>query len=264
MSGESTLTQIGTPDRERRRIGKIDIDVLMKVDAFDVVLARVSSHRPMMVAFANAHSVNLARHDADFAGAMAEAVVLNDGLGVDLASKWLFGRPFPENLNGTDFVPALIAAAQGPIRLFIIGGRRGTAQRAGEILASRFSLVTLVGALNGYFAPDYEVEQVRQIAESGANLVLLAMGQPLQERWAQRHWRSIAGPSICVGALLDFLVGNVPRAPALLRQLRMEWAYRLINEPRRLARRYLIGNAAFLAMVMRSPRRTNGDRGVSN
>ena len=264
LSGESTLTQIGTTVRERRCIGTVNIEVVTRADAIDVVLGCASAHRPLMVTFANAHSVNLARNDAEFADAMEEAFVLNDGLGIDLASKWLFGRPFPDNLNGTDYVPALIAAAREPVRLFLIGGRPGTARRAGELLASRHPEVALVGALNGYFGPEEEAEQLRQIAASGANLVLVAMGQPLQERWAKRHWRSIAGPCICVGALLDFLAGNVPRAPSILRHLRLEWAFRLLNEPRRLGRRYLVGNATFLAMVLRSPRERPLEHGVSN
>lgn len=250
------MTQIGTAARERRRIGAVAIDVLTEAEAVETVLSAVDSRRPLMVAFANAHSVNLARTDADFAAAMDDALVLNDGIGVDLASKWLFRQRFPGNLNGTDFVPALIAAAQKPLRLFLIGGRPGTAQRAGEILADRFPHVTVVGALDGYFASSAELGQVQQIADAKANLVLLALGQPLQERWAQRHWRSVAGPCLCVGALLDFLAGNVPRAPSLVRRFRLEWLFRLAHEPRRLARRYLIGNATFLVLVLRSGRRT--------
>lgn len=227
---------------------------MTRADAVQTILSTIAARRPLMLSFANAHTVNLARKDPGLAAAMGEGLVLNDGFGVDLASKWLFGQPFPDNLNGTDLIPALIEASREPIRLFLIGGRPGTAKRAGELLAERYPLVTLVGALDGYFSSSSEEHQVRQIADSDANLVLLAMGQPLQERWAQRHWRSVAGPCLCVGALLDFLAGNVPRAPTLIRRLRLEWLFRLANEPRRLARRYLIGNATFLAMVLRSPR----------
>lgn len=227
------------------------VDVRSRAEAIREVLGKAEARQPLMVAFANAHSVNLAATDATFRSAMDEALLLNDGAGLEIASKLLFGEQFPDNLNGTDFVPALLGESAVPLRLWLIGGRPGIAERAGQAIARNCPNVTIVGAIDGYFDRKAEAGQCRQIAGSSANMVLLGLGQPLQEFWAQRHWRDIAGPCLCVGALLDFLAGNFPRAPHVLRRLRLEWAFRLFQEPRRLARRYLVGNVTFLARIAR-------------
>lgn len=234
-----------------RQIGLLAIDVRSPPEAQSEVLASVRNGRPMMVAFANAHSVNLASTSTPLRRAMNEALLLNDGVGLDIASKLLFGAPFPANLNGTDFVPACLAASQTPVRLFLVGGKSGVAQSAGRAIEKASPNVEVVGTLSGYFSADEEEDQLFQIKQSGANMVLVGLGQPIQELWAQRNWRKISGPCICVGGLFDFLTLKVPRAPHVIRRLRLEWAFRLAMEPRRLANRYLVGNAKFLMSVIR-------------
>ena len=118
-------------------------------------------------------------------------------------------------------------------------------------VANRYPSIEVAGIAHGYFDDEESETIVEAVRKSRANLVLVAMGQPHQEIWASRHFEQIAGPVICVGALLDFLAGRVPRAPEWMRKYRVEWAYRLMNEPRRLARRYLIGNPLFLARIVR-------------
>ena len=200
--------------------------------------------------FCNAHTVNLASRDSKLRDALAGATVLNDGVGLDMASRTLFGAAFPQNLNGTDFVPHVLACADMPLRVYLVGGARDVAEAAGRELCRRGPGIEVVGTTHGYFEDGESGAIVEAIRRSGANLVLVAMGQPRQEIWAARHYRDIAGPTICVGALLDFLAGRVPRAPLWVRERRVEWAFRLMNEPRRLARRYVVGNAAFLARTM--------------
>ncbi len=235
--------------QRRRRIGGLAVDVFDEATARSTVLGAVCAGQPLMVAFCNAHSVNLAARDAAFRSIMEEALVFNDGVGVDLASRALFGRKFPDNLNGTDFVPGLLSSATTPIRLFLVGARPGVAEQAGAVLASRSTQVEVVGTAHGFFEMQDESVLSRRIAESRANLVLVAMGQPRQELWAQRNYKNFAGPTLCVGALLDFLAGEVPRAPQFVRKIRLEWLFRLFNEPRRLAGRYLVGNIAFLTRI---------------
>lgn len=239
-----------TEDCASRTIGSIDVAVCTSADASRRILDAAAGQRPLMVCFANAHSVNLAARDLRFRSAMREALVLNDGVGVDLASRLLWGDPFPENLNGTDLVPAMLAGASSPLRLFLIGGRPGVAKRAGDALAALNPALRIVGTRDGYFDESSESAQIAALLAAEAQLVLVAMGQPLQEVWAQRHWRSLPGPCVCVGALFDFLAEELPRAPGWIRQLRLEWAYRLSREPARLASRYLLGNPAFVARVV--------------
>jgi alpha-1,3-mannosyltransferase len=236
--------------RSRRRIGHVRVDVLDQAEAGSQVLEAAHAGRPLMVAFCNAHTANLAARDKSLRDALGQAMVLNDGVGVDIASRALFGDRFPANLNGTDFVPHLLGEATGPVRLFLLGATDGVADAAAATIRSRYPHVEVVGTQHGFFGDDQDEEVLDTIRRSRANMVLVAMGQPRQELWAARHHRQIAGPVLCVGALFDFLAERVPRAPLAVRKLRLEWVFRLAQEPRRLGGRYIIGNLAFIGRVL--------------
>ena len=236
--------------RPTRRIGPLHLSALRREEALEAIVHHIAERAPLMVAFCNAHSVNIARRDERFRTALSEALLLNDGIGVDIASRWLHGEDFPDNLNGTDLTPALLAAAL-PTGIFLLGSPPGVAEIAVEKLARRFPQHRFVGAQHGYFTPDEEEILAARIAASGASLVLVGMGQPRQEEWAARHFRRIPGVTMCVGAYLDFAAERFARAPRWIRAVRAEWLFRLAMEPRRLARRYIIGNAVFLLAVAR-------------
>jgi alpha-1,3-mannosyltransferase len=110
--------------------------------------------------------------------------------------------------------------------------------------------ISVVGTHHGFFAAEEEDEIAAAIRNSGAQLVLVGMGNPRQEIWAARHIRAIKVPILCVGAFLDFSAGRISRAPALMRAMRLEWIYRLVLEPRRMAKRYVTGNLSFLFAVL--------------
>ncbi|GAA4029103.1 hypothetical protein GCM10022281_05290 [Sphingomonas rosea] len=234
-----------------RRIGTVEVSVMDRDTAVSRILDAIDKREPALVTFCNAHTVNLARRDSDFRRQLKEFLVLNDGVGVDWASRSLFGTAFPDNLNGTDFTPHLLGAAKRRLSLFLVGSKPGVAAEAGHVLQERYPHLTIAGTRDGFFGPDEEAALAADITASGADLVLSAMGQPRQELWAARTAAKISRPIICVGALLDFVAAKVPRAPSMIRRMRLEWAYRLAQEPRRLAGRYLLGNATFLAGMIR-------------
>jgi alpha-1,3-mannosyltransferase len=234
-----------------RRIGTVEVSVFDRESAVDRILTAVKQQEPALVTFCNAHTVNLSKRNLDFRRALQRFLVLNDGIGVDLASRSLFGQAFPDNLNGTDFTPHLLEVAERPLSLFLVGSRAGVAELAGRHLKARFPHISIAGHRDGFFGKEEEAALVDEIRNSGADLILSAMGQPRQEFWAARTAELVQRPIICVGALLDFLAQEVPRAPDVLRKLRLEWAFRLMQEPRRLAGRYLVGNATFIAGMIR-------------
>ena len=240
---------------EVRRIGPVEVAVLRRDEALARLADAVAAGRPLTVAFCNAHTVNTARARPDFVSALAGALVLNDGIGVDLASRLLYGDPFPDNLNGTDFTPDVLEHAPRPLRLFLLGSAAETVERARDVLAARYPRHTIVGVHHGFFAPEDEAALADRIAAAGTSLLLVGMGHPRQELFAARHAHRVAGPTMCVGAFLDFAAGKVSRAPAWARRLRVEWLYRLALEPRRMANRYLVGNLTFLYAIMRQSRR---------
>lgn len=202
-----------------------------------------------IVAFCNAHTVNLARRDASFVAALNKAMVLNDGVGLDLARRALYGGPFPDNLNGTDFTTVVMETAPRPLRIFLLGSPSGVADKAAAVLATRFPRHSFVGTRHGFFDPSEGRDVALAIAKTGADLVLVGTGQPRQEKWAAEHGAETGALVMCIGAYLDFTAGVVRRASPWVRQLRLEWLVRLAQEPQRLAGRYIIGNGRFLADI---------------
>lgn len=238
-------------------LGSVDIlgvPVVRTTRAFAIRLldAALSNGEQMLVAFANACSLNLAFENDEFCDSLRDFLILNDGVGVSLASRILYRSDFEENLNGTDFVPFFMENSQQPLRLFLLGGKPGVAQRAGVGPRWLSRNLSVVGCHDGFFDKIENDEMVRSINESGANVLLVALGNPLQELWIHRNRGSLRPTLLIgVGALFDFLAGEIPRAPRCMRVFKIEWAFRLFLEPKRMWRRYLLGNPLFLYRVFR-------------
>ncbi|MCR5858397.1 WecB/TagA/CpsF family glycosyltransferase [Mesorhizobium sp. J428] len=220
-------------------------------EALDILGGYLRNRFFMPVGFLNAHNANVACADREFARALDSFLVLPDGVGVDIAAKWLHGRPFPANLNGTDFVPALIASISSPLKVALLGATQENAGGAAEQLSALAPQHEYRVIHDGYFTKEQEPDIIADIADYRPDILLVAMGVPRQELWIERNLTSIhCTMPIAVGALLDFLSGRVPRAPLWVRRLRLEWLYRLWIEPGRLWRRYVVGNPLFLARVL--------------
>ena len=224
------------------------------VDAsLDQTVAALLSHGRRRVAFMNAHCFNVMARDRAYAAAIHSAdLLLPDGSGVAMASK-MVGKKLMANLNGTDLVPAMMAeAAKRGKSVYLFGGKPGTAAAAGINLALKNPGLRIVGTLDGYEQASNEEAVITDINASGADIVLVAMGVPLQDLWLHRNAHRInADLTMGVGAAFDFLAGNVPRAPKAFRAVGAEWVWRLGLEPRRMANRYLVGNFTFLARAAR-------------
>jgi alpha-1,3-mannosyltransferase len=234
-----------------RAILDIGVSVADLAEAVHSLDQCVTRRQPAHVTFANAHTLNSASSNLRVRDAMRRSVVLNDGIGVDIASRILFGKPFPANLNGTDFVPKYLQATRHRHRIFLLGAEPGVAEQAAQHFAQLAARHEIVGCRHGYIPARDTPRLIADIRASHADLLLVAMGHPAQELWLTEHLRD-TGCSLGfgVGALFDFMAGRVPRAPAWMRALRLEWTYRLMCEPRRLWRRYLLGNSAFLIRVV--------------
>ena len=206
--------------------------------------------RPSIVAYVNAHTLNLAAGDPVFRDLLGRAgLVLNDGAGLAIAGR-LHGTPFPENLNGSDFNPRIagLAAARG-WPLWLLGARPGVAERAAGRLVEQWPDLRIAGTHHGYFDDDRAMTEL--IAASGARVLMVAMGNPRQEQWLDDHLAATGCHlGIGVGAFFDFTAGSVRRAPAWMNRLGIEWLWRLAQEPRRMWRRYVVGNPLFLWRVV--------------
>jgi N-acetylglucosaminyldiphosphoundecaprenol N-acetyl-beta-D-mannosaminyltransferase len=233
------------PRRHRMRVLGTWVDVM---DGREVLrlLASGSRRRPRHLCYVNAHSLNLAFRDNDYRRALWRAnLVLNDGIGLDLAAR-MRGRRFPENLNGSDFTLRLVElAADKGWRVYLYGGQPGVAATAAERLCETVPGLQIAGVADGY--SDAPEEIVKDIRASDADVVIVALGQPRQELWLDAHLSETGCHlGVGVGAFLDFVSGRVVRAPRWMNRLGVEWLFRLVQEPGRLWRRYVVGNPVFL------------------
>jgi alpha-1,3-mannosyltransferase len=229
----------------------VRVVVWKRRQALEVLDQAVVGDGFLKIAFANANTLTTAAQSAQYRAVLQDFCVLNDGVGLDIASRLKFGMPFPENLNGTDFLPFYLANSTHRLRLYLLGASLGVAETTAEVLRRDFPRHTVVGVHHGYLRPEDTGAICAEIAAARADVVLVSMGNPLQELWIAENATATGAKLLFgVGALFDFISGRVTRAPQWVRRLRCEWIYRLGCEPRRLWRRYLIGNAMFLKWVL--------------
>lgn len=207
---------------------------------------------PRIFNFLNANNANLAMRNPTYRQGLAKCEVLPDGFGVDIASRALHGRAFPANLNGTDFVPALLVHTERPLKVALIGARPEVLARALASFRAATPWHEFIAVSDGYFDRSDSTNVLQDLSAINPDITLVGMGSPSQEIWIdtnirQGHGRVVFG----VGALFDFVSGAVPRAPEAIRNLRLEWLWRLIQEPSRLWHRYIVGNPVFLFHVLR-------------
>jgi len=208
--------------------------------------------RPQRVAFVNAHCINVRSADPAYAAALASAdLLLPDGSGMNLAAR-LTGQRFTANLNGTDLFPLLCAqmAARGQ-SLYLLGGQPGVAAAVAEGALARHPGLRIAGSRDGYFTQAETEAVLAGIRAARPDCLLVAFGVPKQDVWLARHAAALQVPLMLgVGGLFDFMAKRIPRAPRWLRALGLEWSYRLLQEPKRMARRYLLGNPIFVAQAL--------------
>lgn len=253
--GRAALAALVTPggagrDEPRPFIVSAQVDALSAEEAVERILRPAPGGR--IVHFVHPHALNLAAFDKALAARLARAdLVLPDGAGLRMAAA-LLGLRLRDNLNGTDLLPLLCqGAARRGLPLALVGGRPEIAAACAGRLAAAAPGLQVALASDGFLDARACADVVARIKASAPVLVLVGMGTPLQEDWA---WRHLAGtPGVCVltvGGLFDFYSGRIPRAGAAWRELGLEWVYRLLQEPRRMAARYLLGNPLFLGLAL--------------
>lgn len=220
-------------------------------DAIAVLQDRIARKCPTRIGFLNAHISNIACSDGRLMSALSDFLVLPDGVGVDIASRLLYAEPFPANLNGTDLVPALLEATKQPLTVALLGAKRANVDAAAAALSKKTPQHHIVVISDGFFSPLDEATILARIADLRPDILLVALGAPKQEFFiADKITGEHAILAFAVGALFDFLSGAVPRAPDWVRRMRLEWLFRLLIEPGRLWRRYVLGNPVFLFHVL--------------
>lgn len=203
---------------------------------------------PVSIVFINAHGVNLMHENPAYREALSHADwILNDGVGLDIAAS-LQGHRFQENLNGTDLMPRVVACcAERGDCVYFLGTTPVRLEKAVANLIARDSGLCVAGFRDGFFDDLASEEIVRAVNKANADVLLVALGNPKQEIWIRDHIAELNVKLVfAVGAYIDFESGEIMRAPQFVQSLRLEWLFRLLQEPRRLWNRYIIGNVKFL------------------
>ena len=203
------------------------------------------------VIFVSAHTLNLAAADRAYRRVLNAAdFVFVDGTGVRWAAR-LQGIRILDNLVGTDFTPALFHATAGRGYSYFLLGADPQTIAAADHARRAFPGWTEAGFHHGYLSDEQLTSAaIAQINRARPDVLLVGMGNPIQEQWIHRHrHRFDVSIAMGIGGLFDYWAGNVSRAPRWLRSLGHEWLWRLFQEPRLKARRYLVGNPLFLARV---------------
>jgi exopolysaccharide biosynthesis WecB/TagA/CpsF family protein len=236
-----------------RDILGISVAVMSMEEALALLESRIAQGEFLPLAFLNANNANIANKHSELKRAFARFLVVADGVGVDMASLALHGQMFPANLNGTDLVPRLLRRIQSPLKVALIGARREVANCARDAFQAMCPQHTVSVISDGYFSAADEPRSLSQLEAERPDVLLVAMGVPRQELWIADKLRpEHCTAPIAVGALFDIFTGAVPRAPGWMLALRIEWLYRLWREPKRLWRRYIIGNPVFLGSVIKA------------
>ena len=231
----------------------IRMDNLTMAEAIERVFALARGTRPRQVCFVNPHCANVACREPSYREALDSADLnLIDGIGIKIAGK-LLRREIRQNVNGTDLFPRLLSALQGTGEgVFLLGGQPGVADAVRRWAEENHPGATICGTRHGYFTPGEEEAVVAEVAASGAAILLVAFGVPRQDVWIARNLAALKVPvAMGVGGLFDFYSGRIPRAPQWMREMGLEWVFRLLQEPGRMWKRYLVGNLVFLSRVLR-------------
>src|SRR5437660_4230507 len=182
------------------------------------------------VCFTNVHTICEARRDRSLMHCVNLAdLVLPDGSGLKIAGR-IFGTPIRENLNGTDFTPKVLdAARQNGLSVYLLGAQLGRVVSCRANLLRQYPNLRIVGLHHGYFTPEDEQDVIRDINAKQPDILLVALGTPVQEKWISRNARRL-NAAVCLAAagLFDFLSGTIVRAPAWMRRAGVEWIFRFL------------------------------------
>ena len=229
------------------------IDAMTMDDVLDRCRASLATRERTLVGVVNAAKMVRLRDDAHLRDSLLDCdVLLADGQSVVWASR-LLRRAVPERVAGVDLFERLLElAARDGRSVYLLGARADVLATLQQRLGERFPALKIVGARDGYFTDAEASTVAADIADSGADMLFLGMTSPKKEIFLGDYGETLGVPVLHgVGGSFDILAGVTKRAPLLWQRLGVEWLYRVLQEPRRVWRRYFTTNVTFIALVLR-------------
>jgi N-acetylglucosaminyldiphosphoundecaprenol N-acetyl-beta-D-mannosaminyltransferase len=243
---------------ERIHLLGAPLDALTLADAVKRVDEAVASRRPTLNASLNAAKLVRMQTDSELRESVELCdLVTADGVPVVWAARAL-GHPVPGRVNGTDLMEVLFAhAAERGYSIYLFGSERGILAGARAEIERRHPAIKIAGTQHGFFDASEEDAVVQRIAAAQPDILFIALGTPQKELFQARHRDELGVPfTMGVGGSFELLAGVRKRAPRWAQRTGLEWAFRMVQEPRRLAGRYVVGNTQFVYLVGREVLRT--------
>ena len=214
-----------------------------KYETLEIINCFLASDTPNTVFTPNAEIIYKASKDTEYKNILNSAsLLIPDGIGVNISMK-ILGVKSPERTTGIDIAEEMLEyASQNNLRIFLLGGKPGIAQKAKERLAAKYKNLSICGTNHGYFDKEFDSSDnkdiINRINSSGADIVFVCLGAPMQEIWISQNIGLFSNVRLLMGlgGSLDVWSENIPRAPKILRRLCLEWLFRAIRQPKRFKR----------------------------
>ena len=240
------------PLTRQEQLFGLSLDAMTLPEVVQRCATAIDLHRPLQIGVLNAAKMVKLRHDPLLRESLLGCeLLLADGQSVVWASR-LLGHPLPERVAGIDLFEALLSLADREGRsVYLLGARPEVLEAVERTVAERFPAVRIAGSRDGYFSDEDAETIAAEISASRADMLFLGMTSPKKEIFIGRYGAALGVPVVHgVGGSFDVMAGLTQRAPLPWQRAGLEWAYRLKQEPRRLARRYITTNTAFVAMTL--------------
>ncbi|BDS53583.1 UDP-N-acetyl-D-mannosamine transferase [Streptococcus pneumoniae] len=243
---------------ERMQILGIIIDPLTMKETVDAVEQYVLKKHPLHLMGVNADKINQCHEDEKIKKIVNESGIINaDGASVVLASKFL-GTPVPERVAGIDLMQCLLELSNKKgYSVYFFGAKEEILQDMLKVFKQRYPNLNVVGYRNGYFSPEDEKKIQEDIKGGKPDFVFVGITSPKKEYIIQSFMdNGINAVFMGVGGSFDVLSGHIKRAPLWMQKLNLEWLFRVVNEPKRLFKRYFVGNVTFIKRVLDEKRKS--------
>lgn len=211
----------------------------------------------LLLAYVNIYAINLAQRERWFKDFLNNAnMTFCDGYGIKLGAR-LLGYHIPERYTPPDWIPFLASVcANKGYRMYLLGAQPGVSDQVAHLLKEQFSELIIAGTSHGYLDKSIGSAEndniIRGINELNVDILVVGMGMPIQEKWLAENWHKLnCRVALPVGAAFDYLAGTTPRAPRWLTDHGFEWLGRLVIEPGRLWKRYILGIPVFYFNIIR-------------
>jgi N-acetylglucosaminyldiphosphoundecaprenol N-acetyl-beta-D-mannosaminyltransferase len=235
----------------------VEISTLPVDGAIELISRTIASGDRAILSYVNVYALNLAYENPWFKEFLNHAALtFCDGFGVKWGAR-LLGHKIPERYTPPDWFPHLAHACylQG-FSLYFLGARPGVAEKCANLLSNQYPGLIVSGSHHGYFDKSQESTENQSVIElinkEKPDILVVGLGMPVQEKWLKENWDHLdASIALPVGAMFDYLAGEITRAPRWMTDHGLEWLGRLVVEPKRLSQRYILGNPLFLGRLLK-------------